>query len=88
MKLQDMEIPGQFLLSVEETGDTVGESRIVLDIFYRKTFLTVVTSYFLGQSQLCYVPTCCCLISKFPYFHIAKDCLSRYLRAPKTAVQL
>ena len=46
MKLQDMEIPGQFLLSVEETEDTVGESRIVLDIFYKKTFLTVVTPTF------------------------------------------
>ncbi|CAB3997365.1 DENN domain-containing 3-like [Paramuricea clavata] len=52
---EDVEIPGQFLLSVEETEETN------------------------GQSQICYVPTCCCLISKFPYFQIAKDCLSSFL---------
>lgn len=25
----------------------------------------------------CYVPMCCCLISKYPYFNLFKDCLSR-----------
>ncbi|XP_074627330.1 DENN domain-containing protein 3-like isoform X3 [Acropora palmata] len=25
---------------------------------------------------VCYVPTCCCLISKKPYFNLMKDCLS------------
>ena len=52
---EDVEIRGNFLLSVEETKESN------------------------GQSQICYVPTCCCLISKFPYFQIAKDCLSSFL---------
>ncbi|KAK3730482.1 hypothetical protein QZH41_014704 [Actinostola sp. cb2023] len=30
----------------------------------------------------CYVPLCCCIISKYPYFGIFKDCLSRYLQTP------
>ncbi|XP_031553749.1 DENN domain-containing protein 3-like isoform X2 [Actinia tenebrosa] len=28
----------------------------------------------------CYVPLCCCLISKYPYFNIFKDCLSSVVK--------
>lgn len=29
-----------------------------------------------SSHSVCYVPTCCCLISKWPYFNLLKDCLS------------
>lgn len=29
-----------------------------------------------SSHSICYVPTCCCLISKWPYFNLMKDCLS------------
>ena len=83
VNLQDVEIPGKFLLSVEEAEERNGKSE---KFSISKNLPVLVFSagfcYFLGQSQICYVPTCCCLISKFPYFQIAKDCLSRYANNP------
>ncbi|KAJ7365979.1 Rab guanyl-nucleotide exchange factor [Desmophyllum pertusum] len=32
-----------------------------------------------SSHKMCYVPTCCCLISKWPYLNIMKDCLSSLL---------
>ncbi|XP_028399183.1 DENN domain-containing protein 3-like isoform X2 [Dendronephthya gigantea] len=52
---ENIDIPGQYLLSLEESEEMN------------------------GNSQICYVPACCCLISKFPYFQVAKDCLSSFL---------
>ena len=30
-----------------------------------------------SSHEVCYAPVCCCLISKWPYFNLMKDCLSR-----------
>ncbi|XP_078372153.1 DENN domain-containing protein 3-like [Oculina patagonica] len=32
-----------------------------------------------SSHEICYVPACCCLISKWPYFNMMKDCLSSLL---------
>jgi hypothetical protein len=89
VNLQDVEIPGKFLLSVEEAEERNGKSE---KFSISKNLPVLVFSagfcYFLGQSQICYVPTCCCLISKFPYFQIAKDCLSRYANNPVASARI
>lgn len=59
---------------IEEDKDVPGNYKL----FYaeEKTDGQVVPG---SSYQLFYVPTCCCLISKWPYFNIMKDCLSSLL---------